>query len=210
VPEPAEAAFHSAAFEHNKAFMGGIALDHAAAHVLEIAPRLAALGDKGAVQHRFAQACPGLLARCQCLQAVAVLNVGTDDRHGEPGALGVYQGHALAPRHLFGGIPAARAAYRDACEDWVSIWTGYRYELGIDNGQVWLGLAAHGPAPQPCDLAQQDIEQAQLQPAPQPAASGAPMHKPGMHKPGMHKPGMQRPPGPAHPQVPRQRAHTAP
>jgi hypothetical protein len=53
VPEPAEAALHyPAAFEHVKAFAGGIAFDDAVAHAVAIAPPLAAFGDKSAVQHR--------------------------------------------------------------------------------------------------------------------------------------------------------------
>ena len=150
---------------------------------------LAAFGDKSAVQHRFAQARPGLFAGRQRVQTVPVLDVGGHDRYGEPDTLGIHQGHALAPEHLLGGVIAARTTHRDA-----------RDRLGIDDRQARLGLAAQGTAATPSNLAQQNIEQAQRQPAPEPAVSGAPVHKAGG----------QRPPGPAHPQMPGQRTHDRP
>ena len=113
--EPAEAAFHHpAAFEDNKAFLGGIAFDDAAAHAVEIAPVLAKFGEKSAVQHRFAQARPGLFAGRQRVKRVPVLDVGGHDRYGEPDTLGVNQGHALAPEHLLGGV-VRRADHAPGC-----------------------------------------------------------------------------------------------
>src|SRR3954470_7882654 len=164
VHEPAEAALHHpAALEHDEALLGGVALDHAAAHAMEVAPRLAAFGDEGAVQDRLAQARPGSLARRQRVQAVPVLHVRGHHRHGEPGAVRVHQGDALAPEHLLGGVIAAGAAHGDAFDG-----------LGVDDGQPWWPRPPGGTPAQPGDPTQERVDRPHVQPAPQPAVDRPP------------------------------------
>ena len=99
--EPAEAAFHDpTAREHDKAFLSGVTLDHAVTHAVPVRPLLAARGREGPIQDRLPQAGPRRLAWIKSVKRVAILHRGGDDRDGQPGAIGVNQGHALAPEHL--------------------------------------------------------------------------------------------------------------
>jgi len=50
----------------------------------------------------------------QSPKRVAILHRGGDDRDGQPGAIGINQGHALAPEHLLGGVVPTGTAHRDA------------------------------------------------------------------------------------------------
>src|SRR3954471_22075607 len=99
--EPAEAAFHDpTAREHDEARLSGVTLDHMVAHAMPVRPLLAARCGEGPVQDRLPQAGPRRLAWIKSLKRVAILHRGGDDRDGQPGAIGINQGHALAPEHL--------------------------------------------------------------------------------------------------------------
>jgi len=115
VCEPAEAALHHpAAFKDHKTLLLGVALDHTVAHAVPVRPFLAALGNKGTVEDGFTQARPFCFACIQGRKRVAFLGGGRDHGDGEPGAVGIDQGNALAPQHLLGGVIPARATDRDA------------------------------------------------------------------------------------------------
>src|SRR3954469_16012149 len=103
--KPAEAAFHDpAAREHDKAFLSWVTFDHTMAHAVPVRPLVTGCSREGPVQDRLPQAGPCSFARIKSLKRVAILHRGGDDRDGQPGAIGINQGHALAPEHLLSGI----------------------------------------------------------------------------------------------------------
>ena len=55
-------------------------------------------------------------ARIEGLKRVPVLHPGGDDRDGQPSAIGINQGHALAPEHFLGGVVPPWAAHRNALD----------------------------------------------------------------------------------------------
>src|SRR5215212_2866027 len=72
------------------------------------------------------------------LQLEALTKAGVDDRDSEPGAIGINQGHALAPEHFLGSIVPRWTADRDALDG-----------LRVDEAQAWLSpLARPGPRDQ--------------------------------------------------------------
>lgn len=83
--QPAEFALHDPTpLEHDEAFLLGVALDHAIANAVLALSRsercwvgllLAMCGRERLIQHRLAQARPGLLARVQGRRRVALLHV---------------------------------------------------------------------------------------------------------------------------------------
>src|SRR4051794_40843367 len=110
--EPAEAAFHDpTAREHDEACLSGVTLDHMVAHAVPVRPLVTGCSGEGAIQDRLPQAGPRRLAWIKSFERVAVLHRGGDDRDGQPGAIRIDQGHALAPEHLLGGVvpPGDRA-----------------------------------------------------------------------------------------------------
>src|SRR4051812_50006446 len=134
--EPAEAAFHDpTAREHDEARLSGGTLDHTVAHAVPVRPLLAARSGEGPIQDRLPQAGPRGFARIEGYKRVAVLHRGGDDRDGQPGAIRINQGHALAPEHLLGGVVSTGTAHRDALD-----------RLRIDDAQARLGPAAPGSA----------------------------------------------------------------
>ena len=96
--KPAEAAVHDpAARKHDKTFLSRVALDHAVAHAVPVRPLVTGCSGEGPVQNCLPQAGPRRLAWVKSLKCVAILHRGGDDRDGQPGAIGINQGHALAP-----------------------------------------------------------------------------------------------------------------
>ena len=115
--KPAEAALHHpTAREHDKAFLSGVTLDHAVAHAVPVRPLLAVRSGEGPVQDGLPQAGPRRLAWIKSLKCVAILHRGGDDRDGQPGAIGINQGHALAPEHFLGGVVPPGTAHRNALD----------------------------------------------------------------------------------------------
>src|SRR3954447_10145873 len=115
--KPAEAAFHDpAAREHDKAFLSWVTFDHTMAHAVPVRPLVTGCSREGPVQDRLPQAGPRRLAWIKSLKRVAILHRGGDDRDGQPGAIGINQGHALAPEHLLSGIVPTWPAHRDALD----------------------------------------------------------------------------------------------
>src|SRR4051812_32824066 len=159
VGQPAEAPLdHPAAGEHDEALGLRVAGNDAMAHPVDVRPLAAALGRERAVVDALAQGGPARLAGVQRLRRVPVLHRGRHDGDREPVPLGVHQRHPLAPDHALGRVVPARAADGDA-----------PHRLGVDDGQ-------RRPRPPPAlappparHLAQQGVEQAQLEPAPEPA-----------------------------------------
>src|SRR3954471_6300376 len=162
--EPAEAAFHDpTAREHDEARLSGVTLDHMVAHAVPVRPLLAARRREGPVQDLLTQAGPRRLAWIKSFERVAVLHRGGDDRDGQPGAIGINQGHALAPEHLLSGIVPTGTAHRDALDG-----------LRVDDAQAGLGPAPHRSAAAAGHIAQQAVEQPLLQPFAKPTVYGAP------------------------------------
>src|SRR4051812_22424585 len=115
--EPAEAPFHDpTAREHDEARLSGVTLDHTVADAMPVRPLLAARCGEGAIQDRLPQAGPRRLAWIKSFERVAILHRGGDDRDGQPGAIGINQGHALAPEPLLGGVVPPGTAHRDALD----------------------------------------------------------------------------------------------
>src|SRR3954468_9412780 len=188
--KPAEAAFHDpAAREHDKAFLSWVTFDHTMAHAVPVRPLVTGCSREGPVQDRLPQAGPRRLAWIKSLKRVAILHRGGDDRDGQPGAIGINQGHALAPEHLLSGIVPTWPPHRDALD-----------RLRIDDAQARLGPAAHRAAAAAGHIAQQAVEQPLLQPFAKPTVYGAP------GRPAWR----QRPPWAADAQVPGDRAHNCP
>src|SRR5690349_1627135 len=160
--KPAEAAFHDpAAREHDKTFLSRVALAHAVAHAVPVRPRVTGCSREGPVQDCLPQAGPRRLAWIKSLKRVAILHRGGDDRDGQPGAIGINQGHALAPEHLLGGIVSTGPAHRDALD-----------RLRVDDAQARRRPAAHRAAATAGDIAQQAVEQPLLQPFAKPPIDG--------------------------------------
>ena len=146
--------------KHDETLLLGVPLDHAMAHAVPVRPFLAALGNKGAVEDGFTQAGPFCLARIQGGKRVALLGGRRHHGHGKPSAVGIDQGHALAPQHLLGRVIPTWATNRDAFD-----------RLRVDDTQAGFGLSARSTTPQAGHVAQQAVEQPQLQPSPAKQAS---------------------------------------
>src|SRR4051794_4354542 len=132
--EPAEAAFHDpTAREHDEARLSGVTLDHTVAHAVPVRPLVTGCSGEGPIQDRLPQAGPRRLARIEGYKRVAVLHRGGDDRDGQPGAIGINPGHALAPEPLLGGVVSTGTAHRNALD-----------RLRIADAQARLGPPAHG------------------------------------------------------------------
>src|SRR3954464_12903460 len=115
--KPAEAAFHHpTAREHDKACLSGVTFDHTVAHAVPVRPLVTGCSREGPVQDRLPQAGPRRLAWIKSFERVAILHRGGDDRDGQPSAIGINQGHALAPEHLLGSVIAPWAADRNALD----------------------------------------------------------------------------------------------
>ena len=74
-----------------------------------VRPVPATLGDTGANENGLAQAGPFCLASIQDRKRVALLDGCRNHSDGEPGAVGVDPGHALAAQHLLGGVMPTQA-----------------------------------------------------------------------------------------------------
>src|SRR4051812_11765967 len=133
VHEPAEAAFHHpTAREHDEAYLSGVTFDHMVAHAVPVRPLVTGCCGEGPIQYRLPQAGPRRLARIEGYKRVAVLHRGGDDRDGQPGAIRINQGHALAPEHFLGSVVPPGAAPRNALD-----------RLRVDDAQARGRPAAH-------------------------------------------------------------------
>jgi len=190
VGQPAEAPLHHPATrEHDEAPCGRVTGHHPVAHAVQVRPGAAALGREGTVVDTLAQRRPADLAGVQRLQRVPVLHGSRHDGDREPVPLGVDQRHPLAPDRTLGRVVPPRAAHGDAL-----------HRLRVDDAQARPRSSANlAPATARC-LPQQGVEQTQVEPAPKPAVDGPPGREALR----------QGTPGPAHPQVPRNRADHAP
>src|SRR4028119_919559 len=132
--EPTEAALHHpAAREHDEAFLSGVTLDHAVAHAVPVRPLVTGCRREGSIQDRLPQAGPRRFAGIKSFERVAILHRGWDNRDSQPGAIGINQGHALAPEHFLGSVVPAGPAHRNALD-----------RLRVDDAQARLGPAAPG------------------------------------------------------------------
>jgi hypothetical protein len=166
--EPAQGPLdHPAPLEHDEALLIRLLLHHLAAHAVQGAPLLAAMGPEHAVEDRQAQARPLLLAGIQRRQRVAILHVGGHDGHGQDEALGVHHQHALASDKLLGPVVAARPAHPDTLD-----------ALGIDDRQAGLRATTAATPLAAGQGPHQDREHALLDPPPEPAVDRAPGRKP--------------------------------
>src|SRR5437764_12106456 len=125
--QPTKAAFdHPAPWQHDKAFLSGLAADHVVAHAMEVGPFAAAIGGKATIEDSQPQARPVRAAAIKRRERVALLHRSRNGGDRQPDAISINQGHTLAPNHQLGRVIATRTAHRDA-----------RDRLRVDYPQGW-------------------------------------------------------------------------
>src|SRR3954451_17915368 len=125
--QPTKTAFdHPAPWQHNKAFLSGLAADDVVAHAMEVGPFAAAIGGKATIEDGQPQARPMRTASIKRRKRVAFLHRSRNGSDRQPDAIGINQYHTLAPNHHLGRVIATRAAHGDA-----------RDRLRVDDPQCW-------------------------------------------------------------------------